>query len=201
MFRHNVVVLAVDNSINRSFRGKSDKAKSPRIAGLMVIHDLTLCNIAKADEMGMQLSLPTGRGKAANKDFLSSSPRIGPDGRDALGARDGNLCFDLPAVELVELGGDALRDELVVVGDEAEAARVAGETIAHDDAVRDGPVLGKVVAQAVLVGLPRKAAHEDLLLRHGGRRGHAQRGGHAAAAVRGGNGEMGDGGVVAERCG
>lgn len=120
----------------------------------MVIHNLTLCDITKAFKMSKQFCLPTSSRQASHKDFFSGSPRVGANSRDALGAGNGDLSLDLSAIELVELCGDALGNELIIVGDEAEAARVARETVAHDDAVRHGAVTGEVRAQRGLVRLP-----------------------------------------------
>lgn len=146
---HNLMRIQLDDSIDGKLRDKGDKAKAPRVTGLVIIHDLRLCDITKPSKVSMQFALATGGRKATNEDLFGSA---GSGGRVktrrgvTFGARDGDLGFDLTAIELMKFGGDTLGDELVVVGDKAEAAGMTGETVAHDDAVGDGTVLGKVVA-------------------------------------------------------
>lgn len=60
--------------------------------------------------------------------------------------------------------GDVLGVELIIVRDETEAPRMACLTVAHDDAVRDGAELAKVISKALLVGLPGETADEDFFV-------------------------------------
>lgn len=92
-------------------------------ASLMFIHNLTLCNITKAFNSASSSPSLQFAGNSTIKPFCSS-PSAGTLDREAFGARDGDSSVDLSSIELVKPESDALGDELVVVGDQAEAGRV-----------------------------------------------------------------------------
>lgn len=69
---------------------------------------------------------------------------------------------DRAAIDGVPVLEDTIEDGRVGEDDEGEAARAAGGLLAHDDSLRDLPVLAEVFPQGVLVRIPRYPSYEHL---------------------------------------
>ncbi len=69
---------------------------------------------------------------------------------------------DRAAIDGVPVLEDTIEDGRVGEDNKGEAARAAGGLLAHDNSLRDLPILAEVFPQGVLVSIPRYPSYEHL---------------------------------------
>mmetsp|Transcript_22536 Transcript_22536/g.72621 ORF Transcript_22536/g.72621 Transcript_22536/m.72621 type:complete len:498 (-) Transcript_22536:334-1827(-) len=152
-----VVKLVGAHAVNARRVVVRDEAEAARLSCVGVAHDDAVRHPAVRLEIRDELELARLVRQAADKDLELARPHLAPDrgsrhrrhaGHDGSDerwtrqavrvARHGRLGLDLLAVYQVTLRDDVISDVLVAVGDEAKAARPAGEVVVHDDRVSEG---------------------------------------------------------------